>query len=136
MDAKKFLQEYRRAKIRITRLEKAISDLSEQSTNVAPVMEGDRVQTSPQPDRIGQVVARVSDLKAELMDARAEALEIMCSVYEVINQVSEPDYQLILHLRYIRCKRWKEIAVEMHYEQRSIYYIHRRAVAAVEKILN
>ena len=136
MKAKTYLREYERARKRIVEIEELIKDLEDQSTNVTQALDQERVQTSPQPDRIGLVVAKMSDLKAELEEREASAENIKQEVIRTLIQLEDPDYQKILRLRYIDCLGWGRVIEEMSYSDRAVYYIHGRALAEVEKIIN
>lgn len=136
MKAKSFLRRYERAKKRVEEIKKRLADLEAQSTNVTQAMEADRVQTSPQPDRIGRVVAMKVDLAADLVEAETDELDLMNQIYVVLNQLEDPDHQRLLRLRYIECLKWEDVADQMHYESRNIFYIHGRALVEVEKIIN
>lgn len=136
MKAKTYLREYERARKRIVEIEELIKDLEDQSTNVTQALDQERVQTSPQPDRIGLVVAKMSDLKAELEEREASAENIKREVIRTLIQLEDPDYQKVLRLRYIDCLGWGRVIEEMSYSDRAVYYIHGRALAEVEKIIN
>ena len=136
MKAKSFLREYRRAQQRVEEIRRRLADLEEQSTSVTQAMEGDRVQTSLRPDKIGQVVAAKLDLEYELLEAETDAMDTMNRIYAVLNQLEDPDYQRLLRLRYIKGLQWDDIRDQMHYEIRNVFYIHGRALLAVEEIIN
>lgn len=136
MKAKTFLKEYRRAQHKVEEIRKRLADLEELSTSITQALEGDRVQTSPRPDRIGQVVARKLDLEYELLEAETDAMDTMNRIYAVLNKLEDPDYQQLLRLRYIKCLQWEDIRDQMHYEIRNIFYIHGRSLVAVEEIIN
>ena len=136
MRAKAFLREYERAEKRVKEIQRRLEDLEDQCTNVTMALDSDRVQTSPQPDKIGRVVAMKVDLTEKLVEAEADALDTMNRIYEVLNQIEDPDYQRLLRLRYIKCLKWEDITDQMHYEVRNIFYIHGRALVEVEKLIN
>lgn len=136
MKAKTYLREYERAKKRIVEIEELIKDLKDQSTNVSQALDQERVQTSPQPDKIGEVVAKMADLEEELELQKFLAEGIKREVIRTLGQVEDPDYQRVLRLRYIDCLGWGQVIEEMAYSDRAVYYIHGRALAEVEKIIN
>ena len=136
MKAKTYLREYERAKKRIVEIEALIADLEDQSTNVTQSLDQERVQTSPQPDKIGEVVAKMVDLEEELELQRVLAENIKQEVIRTLIQLEDPDYQKVLRLRYIDCLGWGRVIEEMSYSDRAVYYIHGRALAEVEKIIN
>lgn len=112
-----------------------LKDLEEKRDELQGFQVEERVQTSHDPDKIGAMIAQIADLEADLMLAKADALEIMVEVDSVINKVSDPLYQLLLHDRYIRLHTWAVIAKDMHYSYTGILAVHKRALAEIEKLI-
>lgn len=112
-----------------------LNDLKEKRDELQGFQVEERVQTSHNPDKIGAMIAQIADLEADLMDAKADALQIMMEVDAVINKVSDPSYQLLLHDRYIMLHKWAEIADDMHYSYTGIMAVHKRALAEIEKLI-
>ena len=143
MKAKRYLLEYRRCKARIARLQSEIQKLEDLCSGLtAPPMDGDKVQSSHEPDKIGAVVAQKADLEDELMDEVLNGIDALNSINGTINLIEDVDYQRILELRYVcfdldtlRLKTWHEIAAEMNYSERWIQTLHGKALWEVEKII-
>lgn len=136
MDAKAFLKQYELAKKRVEEIKEQLADLDDQSTNITQALDSERVQTSPEVDKIGRIVAAKVDLANELVSAEAEELDTMNQIYMVLNQLEDPDCQRLLRLRYIKCMKWECISYLMHYEDRNVFYIHGRALEEVNKLIN
>ena len=105
--------------------------------------DGDKVQSSHDPDRIGKVIAEKTDLEDELMDEVLSSIDAMNDIIETINRLSDVTYQNVLHLRYIdfdedtlQLKTWTEIADELNYSERWVQAIHGRALVEVERMIN
>lgn len=135
MNAKSFLMQYRHAATRAEMIKNELNDLKGKRDELQGFQVGERVQTSHDPDKIGAMIAQIADLEADLMLAKADALEIMIEVDSVINKVSDPSYQLLLHDRYIRLHKWAVIADDMHYSYTGIMAVHKRALAEIEKLI-
>lgn len=156
MRAKKYLMQYKRCRMRIVRLNEQIQELEDQVNGLSsPQMDQDRVQSSHDPDRIGKVIARISDLKDKWYDEKLAAVDIMDEIIDTINALEDVDYQRLLQLRYIaryrpydkhydimpaderaaRLTPWEVIAEEMHYSPRWILTLHGRALREVEKLI-
>jgi len=144
MKAKQYLLQYRRSSFKIERLKSDIQRLADLCAGITPLPpDGDRVQSSHDPDRIGAVIAQKADLEAELMDEILNSIDAINDITETLNMIEDVDYQRILQLRYIefdqetlRMKTWVEIADELHYTERWIQTLHGRALWEVEKIIN
>lgn len=135
MNAKSFLMQYKRAETRVEIIKNELNDLREKRDELQGFQVEERVQTSHDPDKIGAMIAQITDLEADLMDAKVDALEIMLEVDSVINKVSDPSYQLLLHDRYIRLHKWTVIADDMHYSYTGIMAVHKRALVEIEKLI-
>lgn len=136
MNAEKYLRQYQECRKRIAKLEEKIQILDDLATHITPEMSSDRVQSSHPPDKLGQIVAKKSDLMNETLDEIARAYELINEVESVINQVEPVGYQQILQKRYIRLETWESIAEELSYSAQWLYVLHKRALIEVDKIIN
>lgn len=137
MRAKQYLQQYRRCKKRLRRLQEQIAELNDLVDGLsAPQVDGDRVQSSHDPDRMGEVIARKSDLEEELMVEIGNTLDMLNEIEATINAIKNVDYQTLLQKRYIRLETWEVIAEDMHYTSRWLFTMHGRALIEVEKLIN
>ena len=144
MRAKQYMMQYRRCKAKIARLEDEIQKLTDLCSGLtAPPTDGDKVQSSHDPDRIGKVVAEKADLQDELIEEVVNGIDALNEIIDTINQIGSVDYQRVLELRYVRfdqdtlrMKTWVEIADEMHYSERWIQTMHGRALVEVERLIN
>ena len=75
MNAKAFLKQYELAKKRVEEIKEQLADLNDQSTNITQALDSERVQTTPEVDKIGRIVAAKVDLANELVSAEAEEEE-------------------------------------------------------------
>lgn len=135
MNAKIFLSQYRTALINISNIERTIGELESLALNTKINVDNERVQSSGNQDTIGDLAARICDMKQELNERRAEALEILRNIENTISEVRNDDYKQLLHLRYIGRMSWEEIAVTMHYSYRHITRLHGMALIEIESVL-
>lgn len=75
-------------------------------------------------DRNAETIAQLLDMEMLLKIDLARLLTLQKEVRERINQLKNPDQQLILELRYLCGKTWPEIQSEMGYSRRSVFRIH------------
>lgn len=136
MNAEEYMMQYIKCRQKIERLSDDIAILEADSQHVTASWEGDRVQASHSPDRLGQMVAKISDMREELITSIGNAVELMNEIEAVIEQVEDVTYQTVLHKRYIACKKWEVIGEEMHYDPRWAWELNQRALAEVDKIIN
>ena len=136
MEAKEYLLQYRKAKFEAECLDHQLEEINDLIGNVTVDPTVEHVQTSPDPDQIGKLVAKKTDLQAELIEAKAEALMIMQQVMSTINKLNNTDYKRLLQARYIECRSWKRITDSMHYDRRYMFKLHKCALLEIGEIIN
>jgi DNA-directed RNA polymerase specialized sigma subunit len=76
---------------------------------------------------------------SELMDAVMRdlngCLDVRKEAMEVIRSMENPEYRLLLELRYLCGKSWDDIAAEMGCSTRQVFRVHRLAVRKLEKMV-
>ncbi len=88
------------------------------------------------PTTLEDAVLRLVDLDAKLA-AEIQRYSVMVDeITAVIKSVEDERLATLLYLRYVKGERMERIACEMGYVWRHIMRLHRRALAAVCKILS
>lgn len=94
----------------------------------------DKVQTSPKPDRIGDLVGKVVDYQERCKRLAADKIELKHTIIEQIRSLSgEEMYYNILYGRYVENKSLNRLAVENEYSYRRIKGLHKKAIEDFEK---
>jgi hypothetical protein len=94
----------------------------------------DKVQTSPKPDRIGDLVGKVVDYQERCKRLAADKIELKHTIIEQIRSLSgEEMYYNILYGRYVENKSLNRLAVENEYSNRRIKGLHKKAIEDFEK---
>lgn len=135
MRAIELLVEYVRLRKRIRLLQAQIEARRERAEALSGWPEGDRVQTSHEPDKIGRAVAELADRKNELVDMQLEAIERMNKIEALLRELKEPDYALVIQYKYIRVMSWDEVAETMNYSSRWVQELKRKAIREIDEIL-
>lgn len=78
------------------------------------------------------IVLKIIDLENEINDRIDELVDLKKDIVHRINEVNNPEYKLILELRYLCFRSWEEIAVEMDYGIDNVFRVHRKALASVQ----
>jgi DNA-directed RNA polymerase specialized sigma subunit len=110
-----------------------LSTLREMCYGLSAISNEERVQTTPNHDKIGTVVAKMDSLERKidaLVDEYADKRE------KIINQIDSMDDECVynvLFARYIEKKTFEKIATEMNYSFRQVTRIHGRALREFEK---
>lgn len=80
-------------------------------------------------DRLSGIVAKIADLDAAREPLQAELSAIKWQIEQSMDKLTPTERRLI-RLRYLQALAWGEVAREMQYCERNVYYIHS---AALEK---
>ena len=93
----------------IRQLEDELDEL-EAAAGVRSPSLSDMPRASGPSDRIGNVVPEIVDRQAELRDAIRKHTEMQDQLQTVIDEAPNVELRLIMRLRFIRQKSWKEVA--------------------------
>ena len=63
-----------------------------------------------------------------------ELADLKIQIAEEIMQLENGNHRMVLRERYIKCKKWEEVAVEQGYDLRWIYRLHGNALKEFEDI--
>lgn len=98
----------------------------------------EKVQTSGISDKVGNLSAKIADLKKELEQEKAIFIEQTAEHIKSLEQLKAVDSLLyyILHRRYIGYYSFKEIAEELCYSYDYIRELHIVALEKFEKLMN
>lgn len=78
---------------------------------------------------------RLADKAMKWKMAELDALEKRQEIYELISQIKGVEGD-VLYQRYIRLRKWEEICVLVHMSWNGTHKAHRRALMAVQIILD
>ncbi len=81
-------------------------------------------------------LCKLVDLQIELDKYINEMFEIRNEISKLINRVENHNYKLILTLRYLNFKSFKEIAREMDFSYSHCMTLHKNALKVLDRILN
>lgn len=136
------IEKLKKIKLDETRLfiiQNEILKLETSATSVTPAYGGEVVSGSRNLDKMGDAVSEIADLKAahsELLRRRNYYLSIIDRIGEIVEDAEEAEKQItVLYKRYFEHLSFKAIASEMHFAERTVGYIHGRALQSVEKLL-
>lgn len=79
------------------------------------------------------VITKLIDLENEINADIGYLVELKTEITAVVKKVKNPEYRTLLELRYLCFKTWEQIAVEMDYDLRWIYRMHKSALDAVRE---
>ena len=73
---------------------------------------------------------------AALLDERIGALiGVKCEIIRATARMTAPTLRALLVARYVNFKKWEEIAHELHYCEKQVGRLHRKALAELTEVL-
>lgn len=134
MDAKGYLDSYRLIQTRINVLMAEVDRLRAEAESVSINLDGMPRGTATD-DKLSRLVAEMADLESTLTDELSGLYIRRMKIITMLGLMKNHKHQLLLQKRYIDCKSWEHIAVEMDISWRYCYMLHGSALAEFEKIL-
>ena len=133
MDTKQYLQQISRLDRMINNKLSEISQLRELAMSVSAVKNEERVQTTPNFDKIGTAYCKIAEMEEKLDKLIDEYVDKKNLIISQIDGIENETYYEILFARYIEKKTFEKIADEMTYSFRNVTRLHGRALQEFEK---
>lgn len=133
MDTKQYLQQISRLDRMINNKLAEISQLRELAMSVSAVKNEERVQTTPNFDKIGTAYCKIEEMEEKLDKLIDEFVDKKNLIISQIDEIENETYYEILFARYIEKKTFEKIADEMTYSWRQVIRLHGRALQEFEK---
>ena len=136
MAAKEYLSQAYRLDKRIDSKLEQLSDLRDMTTKATAVMNDTPVSHTRNVHSLQDIICKIIDMEHEL-DRDIDALvDLKRDMTRLIKAVQNPQYQLILEMRYLTYKSWREIAETLELDDRYVYKLHGLALREIEKFLS
>lgn len=134
MTAKEYLQQVKVKDARIRNLQRDIAALRWLMFSLGnSSVEGERVQTSPDPDKFGTLYSKIDGKERQIVESIDDLVDFKLRVTEEIGQLKDDRYIDILYRKYILCQSWKEIATEKEYSIRYAQNLNGQALLEFAK---
>lgn len=135
MTAKTYLNQIRKAEIKIEDGLEELERLKALATKVTSAMDGEVVSGSKNPDKMTDVVAKIIQLQEKINRDVDKYVDIKREAQELLSQVENTTHYKILHSRYVLHKTWEQIACEIGFTYQWVCKLHGVALLEFEKIL-
>lgn len=96
--------------------------------------EGERVQRSINPDKIGALVAKIVDLEKEIDRMTDDYVDFKKSVSDELRKIENDRYRKALFIKYVKLSGNREISKELGVSEVAARQIQVRAIKTFEKI--
>lgn len=132
MDTKQYLQQISRLDKMINNKLAEISQLRELAYSISAINNDERVQTTPNFDKIGTSYCKIEAMEEKLDKLIDEYVDKKNLIISQIDGIENETYYDILFARYIEKKTFEKIADELTYSWRQIIRLHGRALQDFE----
>lgn len=133
--AKQFLRQIRHLDNTINAKLDQIEELKTMTMKFTSVLSNDKIQGTQIQDKMANLIAKYVDFEAEITADIDRLIDMKRLAVQLIDQLKECDFRLILTLRYLNYCSWEQIAVELSYTFQWVHVLHKRALIEFEKLL-
>ncbi|MGL5972565.1 MAG: DUF1492 domain-containing protein [Oscillospiraceae bacterium] len=88
---------------------------------------GNNYKSKEYKDKISNIVSEIIDLKEELYEDIDSLIKTENLIKQKIDEVEDNQCKLLLTLRYLNYKSWREIKKEMNYSEPHMFRLHDKA---------
>jgi len=122
---KEKLMQYRSIKTEIKQLQEKIQELEERKTSIKSQIITDMPTGGESLDLL-TIITIIEETQEKLRNKEIELLKVMNEIEEIIDSLENSEDRCILRARYIECKKWEEICVELNYSWRHMHRLHSK----------
>lgn len=107
-------------------------DIARESTIRSPRMDG-----MPRTGSISGLdlqVAMIDRIRRKAEKERDRVLKMLDQIEDMIESLEDPEQKTVIKLRYVYGYTWSEIAISTEMAERTVYYVHGKALANLRKL--
>ena len=133
MTTKEYLGQISRLNRMINNKLTEIAQLKDMAVSISAPQSGERVQTTPNFDKIGTKYAKIDEMERKIDGMVDELVDKKEKIIQQIDSMEDENTYNILFARYIEKKTFEVIATEMKYSWRQVVRRHGTALKQFEK---
>ena len=133
MTTKEYLGQISRLNRTINNKLTEIAQLKDMAVSISAPQSGERVQTTPNFDKIGTKYAKIDEMERKIDGMVDELVDKKEKIIQQIDSMEDENTYNILFARYIEKKTFEVIATEMKYSWRQVVRLHGTALKQFEK---
>lgn len=133
MTTKEYLGQISRLNRMINNKLTEIAQLKDMAVSISAPQNGDRVQTTPNFDKIGTKYAKIDEMERKIDCMVDELVDKKEKIIQQIDSMEDENTYNILFAKYIEKKTFEVIATEMKYSWRQVVRLHGTALKQFEK---
>ncbi len=131
IDAKKYLSQGLGLNSSIERNLNQIRELRDIATKITVSYSDMPRNPNKGNSKIENPLVKVMDLQAETDKTLMELLDLKQDIIKRINEMEEPELQMVLTFRYVNCLPWNKISEHMGCSVDNVYVLHRKALGKI-----
>lgn len=131
MTAKEYLSQAYRLDKRIDSKIEQLKSLNLLATKCTSTLSDMPKSQSAGNSRLEDTLVKIVDLQEEINKDIDSLVDLKRDIVRTIKSVQNPEYQIILELRYLCFKTWEEIAVQMNCSIDNVFKIRKNALKSV-----
>ena len=132
MTTKDYLSQIHRLDLMIEAKNNEIERLRAMVCKITVPLEGERVKSSPDPDKMTNTIAKIIKLEEELAETIASYVGKRKLIVSQIDKIADTKHYNFLTLRYVETLPMKEIKVKMGIEDSELFRTQRTALKEFE----
>ena len=121
---KEELMQYGSIELEVKQIKERIEYLEEKKTSIKSQVITDMPTGGGERTDILTLITKIEDSQIELIQKQSKLVDIMESIENTIDRLEDSTERLILRSRYLQCKKWEQICVELNYSWRQIHRLH------------
>ena len=82
-----------------------------------------------------RTMEKIAALQEEINRDIDNLVDLKREIVRQIRRLSQPEYQAVLEMRYLRGWTWERVAMNMHFSQGYVYDLHKDALKELSAIL-
>lgn len=133
MDTKQYLNQISRLDRLINNKLSEISQFKELAYSIKAITNEERVQTTPNYDKIGSTYCKIEEMETKIDRLIDEYVDKKNLIISQIDGIENEIYYEILFARYIEKKTFEKIATDLNYSFRNTTRLHGKALKEFEK---
>lgn len=133
MTTKEYLGQISRLNRMINNKLTEIAQIKDMAASISAPQSGERVQTTPNFDKIGTKYAKIDEMERKIDGMVDELVDKKEKIIQQIDSMEDENTYNILFARYIEKKTFEVIATEMKYSWRQVVRLHGTALKQFEK---
>lgn len=135
MTGKEYMEQIRNVRREIRLLQEQILRDTVYASNVKAIRyDVDRVQTSPDGDRMADIISGIVGAEDKLYKKVKDLMQKEEEARQYLIQLRE-EYERVLVLHYFEGLKWEDVADKIGYDDKYIYDVKNRALEALTQLL-